>query len=320
MKTSKQFRPFGTNYHLQIKGKAKENITAEKGTQIDTAVYTLDDEREQSLLGKEDALRLSTVRLQPEGASHEVSEYKETSRCITNVKLTPIPKESIISGGQTQEEIDKAMKDLTDQFSKLFEDITEKFKGEPIKVQVKPNPVLIIQPTSRIPLYYKHMIQDDITEEPLEFEELETYISNLVKTDKKWDSTKKHIRVTLDCQAANKDIYRTHEPMPTSEELRHELRGSNRFSVLDFRNCFHQFEIDPAARKFYTFRSPWGIYHYKMVMGISPVSREIQKQVRDTTKDCKNAINIKDDILAHDKGKDHDTYLRGFSLPSKKKS
>ena len=154
VKTCKQFRPFGTNYHLPIKGKAKVHITVEKGAQIDTFVYILDDEREQSLLGKEDVLRLGKVRLQPEGASHEVSEHAETSRCITNVKLSPIPKEGIIFGGQTQEEIHKAMKDLTDQFPKLFEDRTGKFKGEPIKIQVKPNAVPIIEPTRRIPLHY----------------------------------------------------------------------------------------------------------------------------------------------------------------------
>ena len=92
------------------------------------------------------------------------------------------------------------------------------------------------------------MIQDDIIERPLELEEPGTYISSVVVTGKKWDSTKKHIRVMLDCQATNKDIYWTHEPMPTSEELRHELRSSDHFSVLDIRNCFHMFEIDPAAR------------------------------------------------------------------------
>ena len=114
------------------------------------------------------------------------------------------------------------------------------------------------------------MIQDDIIEGPLELEEPKTYISNLLITDKKWDSTKKHIRVMLDCQAANKDIYQTHEPMPTSEELQHELRGSHCFSVLDIHNCFHQFDIDPAATKLYTFRRPWGIYCYKrMVIGTS---------------------------------------------------
>ena len=57
VKTSKQFRPFDTTYHVPTKGKGKVNITADKGTtQIDTLVYILDDEREQSLLEKEDAL------------------------------------------------------------------------------------------------------------------------------------------------------------------------------------------------------------------------------------------------------------------------
>ena len=65
VKRSKQFRPFGTNYHLPIKGRAKVNITAEKGAQIDTLVHIIDDEREQSLFGKEDTLRLGIVKLQP---------------------------------------------------------------------------------------------------------------------------------------------------------------------------------------------------------------------------------------------------------------
>ena len=83
-------------------------------------VYNLDDEREQSLLGKDDALALGIVRLQPEEAANEVSEYVEISQSITSVKLTPIPTEGISSGGQTQEKIDKAMKDLTDQISKTL--------------------------------------------------------------------------------------------------------------------------------------------------------------------------------------------------------
>ena len=49
----------------------------------------------------------------------------------------------------------------------------------------------------------------------------------------------------------NKSIYPTHEPIPTVEELRHELRGSDRFSSPDFTNCYYQFEIEQNARKLY---------------------------------------------------------------------
>ena len=134
------------------------------------------------------------------------------------------------------------------------------------------------------------MLRDDIIEGPLELEEPGTYISNLVITDKKWDPSGNHIRITLDCQSANKDIYQTHEPIPTSEEIRHKLKGSDRFSNLKLQeypldnrgisNCFHQFEIDKDARKLFTFRIPQGLFRFKrMVMGTSPASSEIQKRI-----------------------------------------
>ena len=83
------------------------------------------------------------------------------------------------------------------------------------------------------------MISEDIIEGPIDIEEPETFLGNLVITDKK--GTDK-IRVMLDCQEVNKSIYPTHEPIPTVEELRHELRGSDRFSSLSFTNCYYQFK------------------------------------------------------------------------------
>jgi len=71
------------------------------------------------------------------------------------------------------------------------------------------------------------MLKEDIIEGPLETEEPGSYLSNLVITEKKWDPNR--IRITLDCQQVNKDIFKTHEPIPTTEELRHSLKGSNRF-------------------------------------------------------------------------------------------
>ena len=75
-------------------------------------------------------------------------------------------------------------------------------------------------------------------------------------------------------------------------------------------NCYYQFEIEKSARKLYAFRTPWGIYRYKrMVMGTSPASSEIQKKIREMISHCCNAINIKDDILVHEAGNEHDKHL-----------
>ena len=63
-----------------------------------------------------------------------------------------------------------------------------------------------IEPTKR---EIKRMLDEDIIEGPISLEEPGTFLSNLVITDKK-DSMKGSIRVTLDCQAVNKEIHPTH--------------------------------------------------------------------------------------------------------------
>ena len=169
-----------------------------------------------------------------------------------------------VSGGESQSEIDANMDIIKRRHPKLFSERTGKCRGSPIEIQIKADAVPIIQPPRRIPLQYvaklkkeiDSMLKDDIIEGPVTIEEPGTFLSNLVIA-KKRDSNK--IRVTLDCKDVNKQIYATHEPIPTSEELRHQLAGSNRFSTLDMTNCYHQFEISTSARKLFSFIKPWGI-------------------------------------------------------------
>ena len=220
-----------------------------------------------------------------------------------------------VSGGETQADIYRNMKAITGKFPRVFSNRTGKYRGSQIKIQVKPHAEPVIQPPRKIPLQYLSrlktevnvMLHEDIIEGPVGVEEPGTFLSNLVITDKKGSD---RIRVTLDCEDVNKEIYAMHEPIPTTEELRHQLTGSNRFSTLDMTNCYHQFQIEESARKLYFFRTPWGIYRYKrMVMGTSPASSEIQKKISEIVSNCENAIHIKDDILVHGVGNQHDAYL-----------
>ena len=184
--------------------------------------------------------------------------------------------------------------------------------------------VPIIHPRWKIPLHYvdrleketKKLLDEDISEGPLDEEEPGMFISNLVITDKK-DTDK--IRVTLDCQGVNKFIIPTHEPIPASAELHHQLKGADRFSMLDMTNCYYQFEIEESARKLFAFQTSWGIYRYKcMVMGTIPASSEVQRKIREIIQNCLNIIHIKDDIIVYGKGSEHDVYLvlskNGFTL------
>ena len=310
VKTSKRFRPYGTAFLLPIKGKAKVTLTAQRGAKITTWVYVVDDPKEQSLLGEEDATRLGIVTLDALGAPCEVVKQ------ISYMHATTKAPDEIMSGEQTQDEIDANMNHIIDQFPSVFSHSTGKFCGPPIKIHVNKDAVPVIQPQRRIPLHYvsrlkdelQSMLEDQVIEGPLSTEEPGTFISNLVITDKR-DTDR--IRVTLDCTSVNKEIYSTHEPIPTPEELRHKLQGSDRFSTLDMTNCYYQFEIEADARKLFAFRTPWGIFRYKrMVMGTSPASSEIQKKIREIISQCKNAIHIKDDILVYGKGNEHDHHLQ----------
>jgi len=310
VKTSKGFRPYGTAFRLPIKGKSKVTLTAKRGAKITTWVYVVNDPNEQSLLGEEDATRLGIVTLDVLGAPAEVVKH------ISHMQATTRVLDDVAGGGQTQDEIDTNMKHIIEQFLSVFSNSTGKFIGSPIKLHVKPDAIPVIQPQRRIPLHYvsrlekelQSMLQDDVIEGPISTEEPGTFISNLVITDKK---NTDRIRVTLDCTSVNREIYRTHEPIPTTEELRHKLKGSDRFSTLDMTNCYYQFEIEEKARKLFAFRTPWGIFRYKrMVMGTSPASSEIQKKIRQAISECKNAIHIKDDILVYGKGNEHDHHLQ----------
>ena len=53
------------------------------------------------------------------------------------------------------------------------------------------------------------------------------------------------IRANLYCRELNEYFYQTHEPIPTSDELRHKLQGRNKFSTLDMINSFLQFVLEP---------------------------------------------------------------------------
>ena len=101
VKTSKRFRPYGTAYHLPIKDKAQVKLTAKRGARISTWAYIADDKREQSFLGEGDAVHLGIVKLDLKGPEEEIVQ-----KCEYDRKATISPGE-VVSGGKTQEEIDK---------------------------------------------------------------------------------------------------------------------------------------------------------------------------------------------------------------------
>ena len=322
VKTLTRFRPYGTDCHLPIRGKAKVQLRAEAGAIITTYVYVNDDGRETSLLGQGDAEKLGIVTLNLRGGSGEDVEQcyrvKQNKKSKLQTEQTTVHKKVDHDGG-------KAMVDLTEEFHDIFGGIG-RYNGLPVKIQMKENVVPIVQPPRRIPLHYveplkqhlDELVEAGVVEGPLLEEEEGSWISNLVITDKKWDKdkdrmegTRKQIRVTLDCRPLNKHVYQTHEPIPTPDELRHQLRGSNKFSTLDMTHSFHQFELEEGAKKLFTFRTPMGLYRYRrLVMGNNPASSEAHRRIKTVVAGCEGVLQIKDDVLVHGLDEEHDKRLR----------
>ena len=326
VKTKIRFRPYGTSEQLPIRGRAKVQLRAKAGATIVTYVY-INDDNETSLLGKRDAQRLGIVKINLKGEEEEVQleGEPEADEC-RRVKLT---KKSSLVKERTkvdQAKVDERMNTILEEYSDIMSGGIGKYKGDPVKIQMEEGVTPVIQPPRRVPLHYVQPLKDhleelkeeDVIEGPLQEEEEGSWIANLVITDKRWDGEgekaageRVQVRANLDCRPLNKHVYQTHEPIPTPEELRHNLKGSNRFSILDMNHSFHQFVLEEEARKLFTFRTPWGLYRYKrLVMGNSPASSECHRRVRTVLQGCEGVAQIKDDVLVHGKGEEHDLRLK----------
>ena len=108
------------------------------------------------------------------------------------------------------------------------------------------------------------------------------------------------IRVCVDMRRAKEAIERETHPIPTIEEILHDLNGSTVFSKLDLKWGFHQVELETESRRITTFITHRGLFQYKRLMfGITSAPDKYQKIVKDVLIGCKGVANIADDLIIH---------------------
>ena len=231
------FKPFETDLKLPIQGRTKCQLMATCGKHVDTLVYVVEGER-QSLLRLKDGEALGIIIITPEG--------QFTVRQLTaEVRTTPGP-DSIVSGGQTQAEINEHMKIVMGKCQSLFKGIGTA-KVEPMPIQVDPEVKSVQQRQRPVAFQYKQLFKDHIEElqkegvvsGPLNSKSARGWISNVI-THKNWNDKK--IRVNLDTKPIANAVKMSHFPIPTPQKLCHNFLGSDWFSVVDLNHAFHQFE------------------------------------------------------------------------------
>nr|XP_039269965.1 uncharacterized protein LOC120344719 [Styela clava] len=113
-------------------------------------------------------------------------------------------------------------------------------------------------------------------------------------------------------RAANKAIKRVKHPMPTMDELIHDLNGCKVFSKLDLNQGYHQIELHPDSRYITTFSTHLGIHRHKRLnFGVNAATEKFQFIIEQVLQGLEGVKNISDDIYIFSKNDDgHEKHIR----------
>ena len=296
-KARKRFIPYGTNQRLVCLGRSKVSLEVEAGARITTIAYVMRGTDSESLLGRVDAKKLGVVSIDLKGAGEVVRSVEERH--------------------QQQEQGDpQRMQVLVEEYPQLFQGIGKAVGVEPIHVYVDESVTPIQQKRRPIPIHYVERFKDLLEElkdkgvvtGPLSQENSLGWIHNPVIVDKKSGN---EIRLNLDTKPMAKAVTTSHYPIPTPQELRHSFVGSDTFSALDMRHSFFQFKMDEETKRHYVFWTPWGLYRFEtLAMGVSSASAETHERIRRMLARLEGVAQIKDDIVVHGCGEEHDGRLK----------
>ena len=240
------------------------------------------------------------------------SESVGTVGNIHNVKEDPA---EILSGGQTQADIDRDMNAILEQFQELFSgtgvakippiQIYLKEGAQPVAQKQRPVPVHMMQPLRK---KLDEFLEAGVIEGPLESEQARGWVHNIVLIKKRRDDKEK--RLNINTRAMEKFADVPHFPIPTSKQRRHKFLGSDCYSTLDMNHVFHQLELTDSSKDLFKFTTPYGLFWFKrLVMGAHAASAECHAKLSKILEGLEGAVQIKDDICVHGMGREHDKRL-----------
>ena len=106
---------WSTQQHLLRLDRSKCKLQSQPGARIKSPVYVVEGHR-QPLLGKEDDKRLGIMTLDLQGGDHPMATLARLEKVVKDSQ----PQNGVVSGNQTQPEIDLDIKKISAKKPKLF--------------------------------------------------------------------------------------------------------------------------------------------------------------------------------------------------------
>jgi len=254
---------YGSSKPLPVKGRFMCEVSVGKGRA--QAEFLVIRGKGVPLLSKDTAMKLGVLKIGVDIAT--VGETKET---------------------------------LQQKFPEVFSGIG-KLKSKQVTLHIDPSVKPVAQPLRRVPFNLQEKVERKV-EELLRCDIIEevdgpTPWVNPVVIIPKPDGD---IRLCIDMRRANEAIIRGRYPIPTVDELLHNMNGSKVFSKLDLKWGYHQLELNPESRQITTFVTHKGLYRYKrLLFGVSSASEQYQHEISTALAGIEGVDNISDDIIVH---------------------
>ena len=129
------------------------------------------------------------------------------------------------------------------------------------------------------------------------------------------------IRFCIDMRMANMAIQRPYVQLPTVTDITSKFQGCNKYSKIDLKEAYHQFELDEQSRNITTFYGPNGLMRYKRLnYGTKSAQDHMQIELGKCLAGIPMQVNISDDIMIGGRNEEeHDEALRKGTGKTKRK-
>ena len=242
VKSATQIYAYGSSNPLKVAGKFIADIACQ-GNEVNQVEFIVIEGVGKPLLGKKTAVQLGVLKIGPQLTIPDGINLVEDCSFGDSIK---------------------------EQYPQCFKGIG-KLKDRQLKIRLDPNVKPVAQKARRIPYGLQSKVEAKL-------DELESLgIIEKVEGPAKWASPlvivpkpNGEIRLCTDMRKANEAIVREKFPIPTVDDILHEINGSEVFSKLDLRHGYHQLELDDESREITTTVTHKGHYRYtRLIFGLN---------------------------------------------------